>query len=404
MQVEEFYRVGGKNDATMSRPQWHIIGEYPPQPGGVSDYTALVAGGLASCGDDVHVWCAPCSGTHAEVRGVTVHRELGAVTPADLRRVSQLLDRYPAPRRLLVQWVPHAYGYRSMNVGFCRWLKKRAAAGDRVELMAHETYLPFGRNWRQLGAALVHRWMTVLILGAATRVWMSIPEWESRLRPYALGRDLPFRCLPVPSNITVVSDPDATAAVRRRYAGDSATLIGHFGTHGWPVTTLLEPILSALSDDSTQQVLLMGIGSQEFREALVRKAPRAGRQVQATGALSPRELSLHVAACDLLIQPYPDGVSSRRTSVMVGLEHGKPIVTTYGSLTSPFWKESQALVMAAAGDTAAFVKLIQQLRQDSAERGRISQAARKFYADRFALSYTVGELRGSAASKPAGQS
>src|SRR5579862_6625194 len=38
--------------------EWHIITpEYPPQTGGVSDYTRLVAEGLAEKGDVVHVWC-----------------------------------------------------------------------------------------------------------------------------------------------------------------------------------------------------------------------------------------------------------------------------------------------------------------------------------------------------------
>ena len=37
---------------------WAIItGEYPPDPGGVSDYTYLVATHLADAGDEVHV-CA----------------------------------------------------------------------------------------------------------------------------------------------------------------------------------------------------------------------------------------------------------------------------------------------------------------------------------------------------------
>ena len=42
---------------------WHIItGEYPPAPGGVSDYTEAVAAGLAAAGDEVHVWCPAASG------------------------------------------------------------------------------------------------------------------------------------------------------------------------------------------------------------------------------------------------------------------------------------------------------------------------------------------------------
>src|SRR5580765_5719342 len=104
---------------------WHIItGEYPPVIGGVSDYCQLVAEGLAAAGDDVHVWCPPLPQA-ATSNGVAVHAALGRISRRDLRSVDHELDRFPQPRRLLVQWVPHGFGYRSMNVGFCLWLGKR---------------------------------------------------------------------------------------------------------------------------------------------------------------------------------------------------------------------------------------------------------------------------------------
>ena len=40
--------------------RWHILTcEYPPQSGGVSDYTYLVAKGLAELNDQVHVGAPP---------------------------------------------------------------------------------------------------------------------------------------------------------------------------------------------------------------------------------------------------------------------------------------------------------------------------------------------------------
>ncbi len=286
-----------------------------------------------------------------------------------------------------------------MNIGFCFWLWRRAAAGDLVEIMVHEAFLPFARNARQMAAALIHRLMTVLILRSSARVWMSIPEWEAKLRPYKLGRDLCFRWLPIPSSIPVVNDSSATEGVRRRYAPQGETLIGHFGTYGWPVTSVLEPILVGLKNEPSQ-VLLMGIGSREYRERLVQARPELSARVQATGPLSPEDLSFHVAACDLLIQPYSDGVSSRRTSTMVGLAHKKPVVTTYGPLTAPFWRQTGALAMAAAGETPAFVQCVRQLCQDPSERKRMGEAAGELYSQRFDLSYTVTALRQAAAAPP----
>ena len=111
---------------------WHLItGEYPPQPGGVSDYTHRLAGGLAAAGDSVHVWCPPAGGATPAVAGVQVHRTLGTVSVADLRRTDALLERFPAPRRLLVQWVPQAFGFYSLNLAFPLWLWRRSARGER---------------------------------------------------------------------------------------------------------------------------------------------------------------------------------------------------------------------------------------------------------------------------------
>ena len=389
--------------SVQQQAQWHLITpEYPPQLGGISDYTCQVAAGLSDQGDEVHVWCP--KGVRPPERkddpitagGITVHQEFGGFTPADLRRVGQKLDRFPAPRRILVQWVPHGFGYRSMNLAFCWWLWKRAKRhGDRIELMVHEPFFEF--DWtspRQNVAALAHRWMTMLLLQAAGQVWMSIPGWEKLLRPYALGRKVLFRWLPIPSNIPVSRDPARVQAVRRRYVNGKGLLIGHFGTYGSTIAKLLEPILTALADDDADQViLLVGNGSEQFRRQLIQKQARFDGLIQATGALEAEEVPYHLAACDLLIQPYPDGVSSRRTSFMAGLANGKPIVTTTGWLTEPLWTECNAVTLAPAGDTNGFVECVRRLRTDAAERLRVGAAAGQLYQERFDLSHVISSLR-----------
>jgi hypothetical protein len=225
----------------------------------MSDYTYGVATGLARQGDEVHVWCPPHAASEPQSDGVAVHRALGAITLDDLRRVGDQLDRFPAPRHILVQWVPHGYGCRSMNIGFCWWLRNRAARrGDRVEIMLHEPYLAFGEgSLRQNAVALVHRLMTMLLLRAAERVWVSIPQWENPWRPYTLGRSIPFQWLPIPSNIPVADNPARVEAIRRQYAPGARKLIGHFGTFGRPITSLLEPILFVLAEDPANQPALL---------------------------------------------------------------------------------------------------------------------------------------------------
>jgi glycosyltransferase involved in cell wall biosynthesis len=384
---------------------WQIFtSEYPPQPGGVSDYTYWLAAGLAGQGDEVHVWCPAHVEPGPPTRGVVIHRELGRIAPADLRNVGQELNRFPGPQRILVQWVPHGYGYRTMNVGFCWWLWQRARQGDRVEIMVHEPYIGF--RWsspRQSAVALVHRLMTVLLLRAAQRVWMSIPYWEGIWRPYALGRRIPFTWLPIPSNIPEADKPERVADLRRRYASEGRLLIGHFGTFGSSITDLLEPLLLALTGDAGKpSILLMGMGSEQFREALIRKQPQLAGLLQATGKLAAEDLSCHVSACDLLIQPYPDGVSTRRTSVMLGLSHGKPIVSNTGQLSESFWSETGALALAPAGNAEAFLRLLRGLETDAGERARMSQAARTLYQERFAMPHVIQAMREAAAFEALG--
>ena len=134
----------------------HIITpEYLPARGGVGDYTRAVARGLSDAGEDVHVWC-PSEGHGEPGDRFQVHPDLGRFRSVDLKHAGAALDKFPGPRRLLVQWVPHGFGYRAMNLHFCVWLWRRAAAGDHVELMVHEPYLAFWEGtWRQTAAAVV---------------------------------------------------------------------------------------------------------------------------------------------------------------------------------------------------------------------------------------------------------
>ncbi|HSS20308.1 MAG TPA: glycosyltransferase [Pyrinomonadaceae bacterium] len=387
---------------------WHIITcEYPPQLGGVSDYTQLVADGLTEAGDEVHVWCPqPEVGGLRSAHGKTnndvtnsaaviEHSEPGSFSRADLRRVGKLLDKFPGPRRLLVQWVPHGYGYRAMNLHFCLWLWQRARRGDRVEIMVHEPYLAFWEgSWRQNGVALVHRLMTMILLRAASRVWMSIPAWENCWRPYALGRRTEFKWLPVPSNIPVIDNPASVENVRAQYVGRDKLLVGHFGTHeANTATLLLGAVPQLLQDGQPNSVLLMGQGSEATRRQLLELRPEFATRVHATGALTAELLSLHVSACDLMLQPYIDGVSSRRTSAMVGLSHGLAVITTNGRLTEPLWSQTGAVVLTPAGDAGALARETAGLLANDSERVRLGRAAAALYRERFAIEHTVLSLR-----------
>ena len=389
---------------------WHLITcEYPPQSGGISDYSKLVATGLAAEGETVHVWCpsssAPAAVSNgaaplkeelpAGISGVVVHRELGQMSSTELRRVGKMLDNFPAPRRTLVQWVPHGYGYKSMNLPFCWWLWKRAKLKrDQIEIMVHEPFLGFEGSGKQNLVAFVHRIMMVTLLTAARRVWVSIPLWETCLRPFALGRERAFGLLPVPSNIPVVDDPDGILKLRTRYAPLEAFLVGHFGAYDRYMTDLmLELVPSLLTQHDKLSILLLGKGSLELRKLLIEEHPHLGPRVHATGALSGEDVSRHISACQVMLQPYEDGVSGRRGSVMAALAHGVAVVTTMGKATERCWAESEAVKLAKVGDITGMVEAVGTLMADAVERSRLSVAGRGLYNERFDVKRTIAGLR-----------
>jgi len=375
--------------------QRHIItSEYPPQPGGVSDYTRIVAEGLAAAGEEVHVWCPATNGATPACDGVVLHREMGRFTPRELRNVSRQLKQFPAPRRVLVQWVPHGYGFRSMNLAFCLWLWLRSLSGDRVELMVHEPSLGFGEgSWKHNLVALFHRLMTIVLLRATRRVWVSIPAWETRWRPYTLGRAVDFRWLPVGSNIPVAETCAEQQQFRKRLTADGCLLIGHFGAYDANTTSLLLKSVPELLKADNTNLLLLGHGSSRMQSVLAEQYPSFVDRVHATGSLNELELSRHLSACDLMLQPYADGVSSRRTSTMTALAHGIPVVTTKGKFTEPLWTTSEAVALAPAQDPAEFARNASQLLEDEPARKRLAASARTLYEEHFHRRRTIAALR-----------
>lgn len=370
---------------------WAIItGEYPPQPGGVSDYTRLVAEALAASGDRVHVWAPECPGPSMEENGVHVHRLPGHFGLKALSILDSDLKQLPDSCRLLVQYVPHAYGLKAMNVPFCLWLAARRR--HPVWVMYHEVAYPL--SWSQplkhnfLG--VVTRGMASIVARAAERIYISTPTWESILpnRPS-------MTWLPVPSNIPTNADAECINRIRRRIAPQPGqVVIGHFGTFGSHVMPRLADLLPVLlAADPKRVALLAGPGGKRFVTEMIQTSPELEDRVVATNALEPGELAAHLSACDVLIQPYVDGASGRRGSLMAGLGLGLPIITTYGARTEPVWQASGAVVLAPALSTDAFLKAAEALLADLEWQADLRRKAIELYEERFALAKTIRELR-----------
>ena len=376
---------------------WHIVtGEYPPQPGGVSDYSRTVAEGLAAAGASVHVWAPPAAGPSAPETGsaVRVHRLPDLFGEASLAAMNRELDEGPRPHTLLVQYVPQAFGKRGMNLRFCRWVQHRARTPDAdVRVMFHEPFFPFVA-WpphRNL-LALANRIMAVLLLSDIRVAYVSTRAWERRLSRYA-PRSRFFEWLPVPAAVPAEADPASVARWRALVApAADCRVVGHFGTYGILVTRLLEPALESLLTAKPEvQICLVGPGSEMLAARFVGAHPECTAQVHAVGTLPAAEVSACIRACDVMLQPYADGVSGRRTTLMAALANGVATVTTRGPATEPEWAQDRAVVLENPRPRALGLAVVRLLDDDS-ERARAAGAALAVYERRFTARNTVDRL------------
>jgi glycosyltransferase involved in cell wall biosynthesis len=260
--------------------------------------------------------------------------------------------------------------------------------------MFHEVAYPHGRAYSlaENVLALVTRRMAAIVSWRAQRIFVSIPGWRPVVES-AVGKTLPLEWLPIPSSVPVVDDEAGVAIVRSRVA-QGHRLVGHLGTYGRLICPLLRSALPALLVAADCRVLLLGRGGERFKDDLIAAHPELTGRIAASGALAPEDLSRHVSACDLMLQPYPDGVSSRRTSVMVALAHGRAVVTTFGDLSEPLWSGGD-VVLAPVDRPDELAAAAVSLIADDARLRDLGVRGRALYAERFDMRHTVATLRTS---------
>lgn len=366
-----------------------LTGEYPPMPGGVADYTAAVAGGLAARGAGVHVWVPGDCTKPLEQRGVRVHRLPDHFGRGGIEQMLGEIFSLQSSTRVVVQYVPHAFGAKSMNLPFCAAVAKLSQR-FKVDVMFHEVAMPMGRRlpikWNVAGA--VHRMMARMLVASAERVLSSTAAWTSLLQPMCrMGQ--PILLCPVPSNIPPFSDDAAMQAI---HATHGEKLIGHFGSaHDWVRDQLLHAVEAILEDESAKFVFI-GRGSSSAGRWVADRLPHRKGRIIVTGDLAGEAVAAHIAACAVMLIPFVDGVTTRRSSAMAALAAGVPLVTTRGELTEDIWTELAAACLIPVDQTAELAKFALGIAGDEDVRGALGRCGKMVYDQHFSLARTLDTL------------
>jgi hypothetical protein len=91
-----------------------------------------------------------------------------------------------------------------------------------------------------------------------------------------------------------------------------------------------------------------------------------------------------------MLQIYPDGACTRRTTLIAALEHGRAIVTCAGPATEPLWSQGAVALVHSPEDLH---ETVVRLVADPTTRARYQGAAAALYRDHFQPNYTIDQLR-----------
>jgi glycosyltransferase involved in cell wall biosynthesis len=255
-----------------------------------------------------------------------------------------------------------------------------------VALMVHEAFVPL-LDWK---CAVMTTWQRcqLWMLGRnADLIFFSVEAWARRFQRWF--PDKPVLHLPVGSNVPCVRISRATARARLGIQEDTRVL-GLFGTaHD---SRLLDRVKGAVETAHPPGghllVLYMGPHSEAIRRQL------GSVPLLAEGPLPADEVSRRFAALDVYLAPFVDGVSTRRTTLMTGLQHGVATVGTQGVNTDTMIRkeDGRALLLADVDAAEHFNHHVRRLLADAALRERLGQEARRFYHREFAWDRLAARL------------
>jgi glycosyltransferase involved in cell wall biosynthesis len=317
-----------------------ITGEYPPDVGGVGDYTRQLGRMLIAHGHRVSV-LTPGPANEADDRSEPAVIPLGSAWDWWSWRQVLRVIRLLTPDIVHIQYQTGAYGMHPA-INLLPWRLRRLPHRPRLVVTAHDLRLPYLLP----KADHLRTWTTTRLFTAADALILTNAADQQRVLAGARpDRELysprsalrtPTTIIPIGSNITLRPPrPYARRAWRKRLGiAPDNILVAYFGLLNRSKGVL--ELLTAFAELPPRFKLLIVGGAaplpddQRYAEEIqaVIGLQSLNERVQITGPCSEEDVSGHLLAADLAVLPFLDGASYRRGSLLATLAHGIPTITT----------------------------------------------------------------------------
>jgi glycosyltransferase involved in cell wall biosynthesis len=316
-------------------------------------------------------------------------REAGIAAGYEDGGLSAVLARAAPPSWILLQYNPLSYARWGFAPGLVRDAISVRRRWPRTPLVVtvHEAWVPI-EDWPSALLGTYQRAQLRSLLRAADGV-IVVRE--------TLADELGCACMPIPVGSNIAPIGLAPAAARAELGLGDTLVVALFGTrHPSRALDHAEAAIAALaSRRGAGGVCVLNLG----RDSPALAVP-ADVEVRMPGSIAGADVSLHLCASDILLLPFTDGLSTRRTTLMAGLAHGLPVVGLRGVNTDRILiRHADATVMTPCGDPDRYAQAAVELTEDRARLQAIGEAGRRLYERSFdwpvVARMVIAALRGS---------
>ncbi len=345
-----------------------ITGEFPPMPGGVGDFTRGLAERIREHGSEVQI----------------LSRRGSSFAGLDIDTIN---GWGPFCLTAIRQWVKR-HGISIVN------LQYQTAAYDMspfIHFLPNVVGVPLITTFHDLRhpylfpkAGALRDWIVMRLARSSAGVITTNQEDDLRLK------ELPNRrVIPIGSSIPHLNRVDDMPAKRRWQAQCDADsfVLGHFGfvkaIKG--IDYLLEAMARLRAAGHDLRLVFIGgrrntLDTSADDAYLATLDDRIGHHglngaVFITGYLPDNEVAACFGAVDLMVLPFSDGASYRRSSLIAAIHCGCAILTTEPSAPIDTFVHGENMWLAPPQSAAALEKAILELMRDDAQLDRLRTGA-----------------------------
>jgi glycosyltransferase involved in cell wall biosynthesis len=373
-----------------------LTGEYPPQPGGVGDYTRQLGRALAAEGHQVMALTIRdgCFVIYDQIMDRPDLAEPSFVTlqrVRDSRPLTWSLRSWRYIRAAIHVWHPDwlhiqyqtgAYAMRASINLLPRYLRLFPDR-PRIAVTFHDLLVPY--LFPKAGP--LRTWVNRR-LAADSDVVVSTNAADAARLAALTPHGPTLATIPIGSNIAVAPPRKYRRAAWRERLGvrPDEFLVAYFGLLSRSKgADLLLDALSTLDSATPWQLLIIGGAATApqdvaFAAELDSQITRLGLapKVIRTGHVDTATVSAHLLSADCMALPFRDGASLRRGSLLAALAHGCPLLTTAPAdqETAAALGDGRAALLVPPGDTAALAAALARLADSLDLRAALSSAGR----------------------------